>query len=752
VLARLCDLAIEAGDHAGARRTVSQLRTVEGKDGSLSRYAEVEILIDLARRGDARALHQVPRLISEIALIRGDWWGVSVLKAQVAEAQDRLEDAIDHYLDAIKRGKVPPATARRALDLLNRMQRYNEIDGVVANLSSRGMELEDLKLARAFTALRRREFDRAVAIARETIPEMSNNPFDHITLGQILREAGKSDEAGREFRRALELGPKIPAAWLAQVEYLVGRKDTEQAQALTELARTTLSRDVADLTLARCYALVGNPSAAERHLKQALAAHPSEPALLRWAAGFYILQKQRAQAEQLLAKLLDSATAASDDDRAWARRSLGVLKVQSGSTGSIDEAMKRVEENLKNNPKSIADQRAHTVLLAMQPARRNEAIRILESREQSGSLDPEQRFYLALLYLAQNEHQKSERQLIKLLDQDGTVRSPDHLSLMVRVQLNQGRFHEAERWLAELKRQELSSNRLFELEASLLKAQKRDGELQNLIHAYARDHAGEPDLLPRLLDRFGFSGAAEQSYRKAVAENPKEPERMARLIAFLTHHNRASEAFELWTKRREDLTPDLAASLGVAVAVLPSVAEPQRGEIESWLVALIKAHSQNRTPRLKLAYLCMKQGHSQEAEALYRSVLAEAPGETEALNNLASLLAFHDGPREEALSLINRALDGSDHYPPLLDTRALVYLQMNQPERAITDLQRILASSPNYPIVHFHLARAHEQMGNSAEARNEFEQAERLGLKPADVDFVERNEYLRLRRRLIADR
>jgi tetratricopeptide (TPR) repeat protein len=430
---------------------------------------------------------------------------------------------------------------------------------------------------------------------------------------------------------------------------------------------------------------------------------------------------------------------------------LGVLEVQLGSSSSIDEAMKRIEENLKNNPNSIADQRARTVLMSMQPARRSEAIRNLESREHNGSLDPEQRFYLALLYLAENDRQKSERQLIKLLDQYGQVKSPEHLTLMVRVLMDQGRLNDAERWLMELKRQEPSSTRLFELEASLLKAQKRDGELQTLLHAYAREHAGEPDLLPRLLDRFGFPGAAEQSYRKAAAENPREPGRMAQLIGFLAHHNRASEAFELWKTQRGDLNPDLAAGLGVAVAVLPSIAKSQREEIESWVVALIKAHPQNRTPRLKLAYLCMKQGRSQEAESLYRSVLAESPGETEALNNLASLVAFHNGPKDEALTLINRAIAGTSD-PHLLDTRALVHLQTNQPERAIADLQRILANPPDNPVFRFHLAWAHEQMGNSTEARREFERAERLGLKPADVDFVERDEYLRLRRRLIADR
>ena len=407
----------------------------------------------------------------------GDWWGVAALKAQVAEAQDRLEDAAGHYQNAIKLGNTQPGLARRAVGLLYRMQRFDQIDAVVEALASRGVELEDLKLATAVSALRRGELDRAVAIARQTLPEASTNPFDHIALGQILQAAGRTEGAGAEFQRGLDVGPKVPGAWLAQVQYLVQCKQTGQARAAVESSRKALPSELAVPVLAQCYALIGDVKQAETNLQAALAARPDEPALLRWGAEFYIGRNQGVKAEPLLAKLVDPATGASEEDQAWARRFQGLVKIQPGSTASLDEAIKRVVENLKTNPQSFDDQRALAILLAMQPRRRSEAIRDLEKRDANGLLDPELRFLLAVSYLADNDRQKSEQQLVKLLEAKGRPRNPNVLTVMVRVQLDQGHLMDAERWLAELKRQEPSSPRVLELECRLLKARRLDGEL-----------------------------------------------------------------------------------------------------------------------------------------------------------------------------------------------------------------------------------------------------------------------------------
>ena len=65
-----------------------------------------------------------------------------------------------------------------------------------------------------------------------------------------------------------------------------------------------------------------------------------------------------------------------------------------------------------------------------------------------------------------------------------------------------------------------------------------------------------------------------------------------------------------------------------------------------------------RLLRPKLAAIYCRQGRYDEAEALFRSVLREEPGNVEALNNLAWELALREsGEPREALALIDRAIE-----------------------------------------------------------------------------------------------
>ena len=170
----------------------------------------MSILIDQARRGDRKALEQARPLIGEIKLRRGDWWGVPILQARLAELGGNLGDAIKYYQEAIKQGGTRPDVARRLVSLLNQLGRHEEIDALVASLAAQGLELEDLKLATALGAIRKGEFDRAVNIARQTVPADSTDPFDHVTLGKVLQAAGRTEEAGAGAPAGRGAGPRRP--------------------------------------------------------------------------------------------------------------------------------------------------------------------------------------------------------------------------------------------------------------------------------------------------------------------------------------------------------------------------------------------------------------------------------------------------------------------------------------------------------------------------------------------------------------
>jgi tetratricopeptide (TPR) repeat protein len=49
------------------------------------------------------------------------------------------------------------------------------------------------------------------------------------------------------------------------------------------------------------------------------------------------------------------------------------------------------------------------------------------------------------------------------------------------------------------------------------------------------------------------------------------------------------------------------------------------------------------------------------------------------------------------------------------------YLELKRYDEAMAEYERILRLNPNYPLVHYHLAQAHEGKGRTAEARRFYE-------------------------------
>ncbi len=125
-----------------------------------------------------------------------------------------------------------------------------------------------------------------------------------------------------------------------------------------------------------------------------------------------------------------------------------------------------------------------------------------------------------------------------------------------------------------------------------------------------------------------------------------------------------------------------------------------------------------------------------EAEALYREVLARAPGHPDALH-LLGLLAFHQGRNDAALELIGQALRFSPQHAPAHSNLGNALLAAGRTDEAIASFQRALALQPA-------LAEAHSNLGNALRALGQLDEAvecyrQALALRP---DFAEAHNNL----------
>jgi predicted Zn-dependent protease len=747
VMMELYDLALEANDLKEASEVATSMHRVEGEEGTHWRYGQALYLISLARRGDTKGLETAQALASEIAARRGDWWGGPLLRAEIAELRGDLDAAVADYLRAVELGSSQPSLARRLVGLLTQRQEFDQVDRVVQTFRDRGVALEDLTSVMALNAIRKKDFERGVALARQAFPETSTRATDHLSLGQLLLAAGRTEEAGRELRRAVELGPDLAEAWLAYVQYLVQAKQLDQAKAAVEAAGKALPADRSTATLAQCFALVGDANQAETLFQKALAAQPGDPATLRLAATFYVDQKRNDQAQALLTRLVDPKTGASPADAAWANRTRGLMGLGGGRLAGIDQALGLIEQNLKANPNDFDDRRLRAILLSVRTSKRKDAIDQLEALDRSHRLGPDDRFLLAYLYNAEGEQDRYRIEMLTILA--GKEKNPRYLAHFIGFLIGRNEIDQAGRWLAELKRLEPDGLAAFELEARMLKAGKRDQDLLAFLQARARQHPDQIGAVARLLDLFGFARQAEEAYRADIARAPKGPELVLALAGFLIRQARIDEAIEILKKAWTTCTPERVALVALGIYNMPSANESQKTQVETWLVEAIQRRPEAAGLVPKLAVIRFQQGRFDEAETLLRQTVASDPENPEALNGLAWVLSHRDPSKlQEALELINRAIGVAGEDPARLDTRAVIFLHLGQPDPALQDLGKSLALRPSSRDSYFHLARAHLMAGNHASSRTAFLRAEKLGLKPETVDPLEREAYQKLRQEL----
>ncbi|HKM54863.1 MAG TPA: tetratricopeptide repeat protein, partial [Isosphaeraceae bacterium] len=706
VRAALLDLALQAGDHADELDLVAKIRAIEGENGTLWRFGQASCILDQVRRGLTGDLEAAQKLADEIAQRRPDWWGSSVLLAELAELEGHTDDAIASYTRAIEQGNTKLVLARRLVGLLNQKEQFDQVDRVVKILSDRGLDTGELTIATALSAIRQQDYDRGIALARRAFPESSTNSGDHLFLGQFYLAAGRPQEAGKELRRAVELGPGVPIIWVTYVQYLAREKQVAQARSAIEAARKALPANQVNVALAQCYALTGDTKQAESMIQAALQSPGCDLTTIRVATDLYINLGRFDQVEPILDKLRAPTIKVTPEVLAWANRTRSQMRSATGRLDDLDSALALLEQNLKTNPSSLEDNRLKAVFLAMRTSGRPAAIKILEPLDQANQLGAFDQFLLARLYLGERLEDRYRSEMLEILD--GKTKNPQHLGHFIGFLIDRGELAQVDRWLAELKRVEPQGPRALELEARLLKARKRDQELVAMLQERGRQIPDQIGVVARLLDRYGFVGEAEQAYKTFIGRNPNEPERALALVPLLVRQNRITEAVEILQKTWKTCKPEAVAATALALVDAPSGDANLKRQVEGWLTEAIQK-SPAAAPRLRprLASLYWKEGRYAEAEALNRQIVAADPDNVESLNNLAWELLLRDPSRfKEALDLVNRAIEKAGTLTSLADTRAVALIRGGQYDQAAQELRTAQEIDPKNLSLALHLAWA----------------------------------------------
>lgn len=740
------DLTLEAGEEAGLAPAVEQIKRLEGSDGVLWRLAEAARRMLAARRGDRKALADARTLSLEAATRRPGWPRVALLEADIAELEKNTEKALEKYRRALALGERRMPVVRRTVQLLYDRHRYAEADQVIRRLQGPGGLKGDLGRMAAELSLFAHNPVRALELAQQAVSSNSANYRDHIWLAQVQAAAGQAKEAEQSFRRALELGRKEPAAWMALVSYLARRQQSQQAEELLRDAQTTLPAAQVSLTLAIGFEMLGKQQEAETNYKAALAKRPGDVAALAQIARFYVAVGRRPDAEPHFRFLLGGKVKITDAEKHFARRGLALCLADQDDFTRFNQALGLLQENAKHAVDSNEDQRVLGAVLATRPSRRREAIGILESLNNRQRLLPGDRFLLARLYEAAKNWAKARSRMLELLAAEPD--NPIYLSFYLDALLRHRDANEAEVWLDKLVRIEPNSFRTINLRARLLTARGQTADAVRVITHYAGEKGADLARAAVLLEDLGQAAAAEPLYRRYAATSRK-PEAILTLALYLARSQKVGEALRLCEKAWDTCSPERVAAVSVDVLQIGRADDSEARKVEEKINAVSREQGESPIFDLALGQLYYQRQRYAEAEQSYRSALRQDSENRIGLNNLAWLLTLRSRKPEEALELVNRAIartgTAEDLYeraanssvPNLLDTRAITYLALGQAETALKDLEPAVAHVPTRNGC-YHLALAYRMAGNGEAAERALKQAANLGFRSEQVDPLER--------------
>jgi tetratricopeptide (TPR) repeat protein len=776
----LFELALMTNDAAGVEAVLKEIRELEEGEGPFWHYGQAALCL-LTKPGgpaldEATFQHQLDAAVQHLDAarhLRPGWTRVMLLTARIQDRQGQSGAALQNYLEAIDLGEHNAEAVRRTIELLNSRQRYAEADQILRRLEQQPtMISNDLERLASEVSARLENLDRALAIATKVAAD-SQEWRDHVWLGQLqgllgrrAQAASRLDEAKgdladaeKSLNKAVQLKPDAAETWVALVRFYAANDRKPEAESTIRLAERKLPAETSALAMAVCYEAVGNAAEATKQFESVLTKNAKDPFVVRRAAEFFMRSGRLADAEMQLRTIVSGHVAAKAEDVVWARRALASVLRASGSYPKIQQALMLIAQN---KPATPDDQKERALSLAVCPQleRRREAIQILEGLLSSQSDTTDIRMVLAQLYLAEKNWPQALKQWRSLATDH--EREPRYTALFTARLLERRETAEAELWIQRLEQIAPADFSTASLKAQALVQRNQVEKAIQTLRAYCDHSAAEPSgQTAGRAARLGQVAAALESLARGTAGTDAtaaatnllaeaetlyrelvklEPRQSLALASFLARRARFDEALSIMEEESPTAAAGAMAKASSDLFAGGVAMPPQLLRLEQLLLASAEKHGRSPVVLLTLGELRMRRERFDEAIEIYREVLKSDKDNAAALNNLALLLALEKKDLNDSLRLVERAIELAGPAPALLDSRASVYLALGKPQEALADLEQVVSEEPR-PNRQFHRALACFQLGQSQAAAQALDEARKLGLKPEDLNSLERPVY-----------
>lgn len=619
------------------------------------------------------------------------------------------------------------------------------LESVLNVLSSSEVAPADASLLLASLYMNRKEPARALEVIEKALKaDPGSVPLMRIAARVAAELAAISPEFTRApdfLRRAAEAAPKDVRAWNAWTQYHLGRRELGAAEEVMRAAARAQPDDSRRrLALTEFIGRHRGVEAAEKELRAMIAERPKDVELRYGLVRLLASSGREMDAQAGLKDIIELAPDAPA--AAAARRDLAAVRL---AAGQPEEARKLVEQVLTTNPRdpgalvlrgrlSLRDGQAQAAIADLRAA----------ARDQPGS--PEIVGLLAAAHQTAGELQLARETLV-----DAVKFKPEQveLRLMLAAFLEEAQEHDgALAALNEALRLQPGQPRLYERKAQLQMARKdlagAERTLQDLKNRLPNSAVGAV-LLGQFYMQSRRFDAALKTFDAATAAFPNDPALALAAIGALTAQRRFGEieARLQGLARDQPRSPlphqvrgELALRRGdVAAAALayrtmiqtaPDVAAGYVGlatalktekRFDDALTALDEGERQlpkDASLAFARADVLQRAGRIDDAIQTYRQLLAQAPQNEAAINNLGYLLADAKGDPaslKQALNVLGPFAESSN--PAYLDTLGWVHYRAAEYRKALPLLERAARIRPSSIVFNTHLGMALVKAGET---------------------------------------
>jgi tetratricopeptide (TPR) repeat protein len=670
-----------------------------------------------------------------------------IVRARLLERDGKSDEAIAAYYKARELG-APDAT-KRLIELLLVAKKYDELEALAGPRDPRFRRL----LAEAFFQVGQPDRSlRQVELSAESDADTLEARSWQAQMFERLKLPARAEAAyrGLAARRPSELDP-----WLSLLSCQALHKDTAGIKATLGEIKANVKADDPDLLAARCARAVGDPAAAEKAYRAALARRPDDGPGRVEAATYMQQLKRPAEA----ARFLKGASADAPAYKAVARQIALSMSGELGGIGNRPDALAFWQNawdllgDDKGDGADPEDRLVRAILVSRSPdaPRREKANAMLERLAADLPVDAPvaaaAREYLAKILLLGGDAKKGAR--VASVTASLGNETPA-IALYAEALYHAKDLDEAERQLDRLRTLRPGDPTEAFVRARIIRDRAGDAQAAALEKAYLDRGKGldaEPlgrQAVDLLLGTSGATpsgptdrdvAAAERIGRAIAASKPGLSWIPAKAVLARKAYGDALELAALALE--SDQPADRAEGARIALAAANAGGPEALAEADK-LVAAAVAREPRQIDNLSiLGMIRHKQGRFDDEIGLYRDILAIAPENGAAANNLAWALSEGANRPAEGLELIDRAIAQAGPIPQFLDTRGAILTRLGRYDAAIKDLETAGEQSP----VHlFHLARVYQKAGRVPDAKKAISLAKKIGLIEDRLEPAERPE------------